>query len=126
MKEDREEEVGGEATEEMVDEAMVATETPRPKDATPNRSRQEKSHGPQPSPNGNSIICQSRAVVSVHINKAEDYSRAKFSKIPYSRFFWRDTNLAIWGCQGLPLTLAYIILANSDSIIKKYNISFYM
>jgi hypothetical protein len=34
-------------------------------------------------------------------------------------FFWRDTNLAIWDCQGMPLILAYIILANLDSIIKK-------
>jgi hypothetical protein len=41
-------------------------------------------------------------------------------------FFWRDTNLAIWGCQGIPLILAYIILANSDSINKKHNISFYI
>jgi hypothetical protein len=46
------------------------------------------------------------------------------SSIPNSRFFWRDTNLAIWGCQGIPLILAYIILANSDSSIKKHNISF--
>jgi hypothetical protein len=30
--------------------------------------------------------------------------------------------LAIWGCQGIPLILAYIILANSDPIIIKYNI----
>jgi hypothetical protein len=29
--------------------------------------------------------------------------------------------LAIWGCQGIPLILAYIILANSDSINKKHN-----
>jgi hypothetical protein len=26
--------------------------------------------------------------------------------------------LASWGCQGIPLILAYIILANSDSIIE--------
>jgi hypothetical protein len=30
-------------------------------------------------------------------------------------FFWRDTNLTIWGCQGIPL-----ILANSDSITAKH------
>jgi hypothetical protein len=30
--------------------------------------------------------------------------------------------LAIWGCQGIPLILAYKILANSDSIINKHNI----
>jgi hypothetical protein len=31
-------------------------------------------------------------------------------------------NLAIWGYKGIPLILVYIILANSDFIIKKHNI----
>jgi hypothetical protein len=53
----------------------------------------------------------------------DNWSLSIYSLLPYSRgFFLRDTNLAIWGCQGTPLILTYIILANSDSIIKK-NIS---
>jgi hypothetical protein len=40
-------------------------------------------------------------------------------------FFWRNTNLAIWGCHGIQLILVYIHLANSDYIIKKDDMHFY-
>jgi hypothetical protein len=33
--------------------------------------------------------------------------------------FFAGPEFGIWGCQGIPLILAYIILANSYSIIKK-------
>lgn len=42
----------------------------------------------------------------------------QFLKIPYSRFFWRETNFPDLGLQGILLILADIILVNPLPLIK--------
>lgn len=54
----------GEGAVEMVGEAMV-TEAPH-RGATSNRNHPERSHGPPPSPSGNSTTCPNREEVRAH------------------------------------------------------------